>query len=417
VLTTAIRVLARRWPALLAWFLVGFTVRALILRGGGYLLNIDENLGLLVLPLAILGMLAAYVGMFLVVRAELSHLRADALPGDDVERPFRLWRDSLLSAILPFFLLYVAWNLIRDDVIDLYFASTLQQNFLDQTTAETLAPVSLAILVAAFGIRWLLGRFATRLPRWTTLVAAYFEAVWVLVALFTIKGLLDVAFEWLATRRMFAWAVDGWAAVRESFAWLGTVGDAVGWVIAQVGTVVGLPLAWLAFASIVYVGTMPRPARTATAGAQAMSARWQRLPSWMRALGRAVTSGFLDRWRPVALAARLIWAAGPVALGGYVLAFGVITAGGEWLRLVLYRLAGPHPVGWWYGASDGFDLIVDAVVAVLQVALVAAAFDAALRGDRVVGSGGPTPAAAPAAETAADEVSAAAAPRAGAATS
>jgi hypothetical protein len=405
VLTTAIRVLARRWPALLAWFLLGFTLRALILRGGGYLLNVDENLGLLLLPLAILGMLAAYVGMFLVVRVELSHLRAADLPADDVERPFRIWRDSLLSAILPFFLLYVAWNLIRDDVIDLYFASTLQQNFLDQTTAETLAPASLAILVGAFGIRWLLGRFSTRLPRWTTLVAAYFEAVWVLVALFTIKGLLDVAFEWLATRRMFAWAVDGWADVREAFAWLGTLGDAAGWVIAQIGTVVGLPLAWLAFASIVYVGTMPRSAAPDPARAQAVTARWQRLPSWMRALGRAVASGFLDRWRPVALAARLIWAAGPVALGAYVLAFGIIRVGGEWLRLLLYRLAGPHPVGWWYGASDGFDLIVDSVVAVLQVALVAAAFDAALRGGRDARAAAP------------HEVSATAAPAAGAATS
>jgi hypothetical protein len=342
--------------------------------------------------------------MFLAVRGELAHLHEGDLPE---VAPFRAWRDSLLVAILPFFLLYVAWNLMRDDIVDLYFASTLQENFLDQSTAETIAPASLAILVVAFGIRWLLGRFSARLPRWTTLVAAYFEAVWVLIALFTLTGLLALAVEWLATRRMFAWAVDGWAAVREAFAWLGTLGDAVGWVIAQIGTVVGLPLAWLAFASIVYVGTMPRSARTEPTGALAVSARWQRLPAWMRALGRAVSAGFLDRWRPVALAARLIWAAGPLTLGGYVLAFGVVGAAGEWLRLLTYRLAGPHPVGWWFGASDGFDLLVDAVVAVLQVALVAAAFDAALRGDRAARAGEPAP----------DEVSAAAAPAAGAARS
>jgi hypothetical protein len=176
MLRTAVRVLARCWPALLVWFLVGWTVRALIIRGGGYLLNIDENFGLLVLPLAILGMLAAYVGMFLSVRRELHHLDL----ADDVERgeiaakPVRQWRDSLLAAILPFFLLYVAWDLVRADTIDLYFASTLQENFGQGSPADSITPVSLTLLVVAFGIRWLLGRFSARLPRWTTLLATYF---------------------------------------------------------------------------------------------------------------------------------------------------------------------------------------------------------------------------------------------------
>ncbi len=384
MLFTALRVLARCWPALLVWFLLGWSVRALILRGGGYLLNIDENFGLLVLPLAILGMLAAYVGMFLAVRRELPHLGV----ADDVERgevaakPIRQWRDSLLAAILPFFLLYVAWDLVRQDGEDLYAASLYQENFFDQDSqVGTITPVSIALIVVAFTLRWLIGRFSARLPRWTSLLATYFEALWVLAALFAVREVVAVVTGWLSTRRLFAWAFDGWAWVRETFAWLGAVGDAIGWVISQFGTVVGLPLAWLAFASIIYFGTMPRSARPSPAAPRTVSERWSRLPVWVRAAGSALGSGLLDRWRPVVLSARLIWRSGPIALGTFVLAFAVATAAGDWLRMLGYRLLGPHETGWWYGASDVIGLVVDIVVALLQVALVAAAFDHALRSD------------------------------------
>lgn len=383
MLSTALRILVRCWPALLAWFLLGWTVRALIIRGGGYLLNIDENFGLLVLPLAILAMLAAYVGMFLAVRRELHHLGVadDVEVGEIAVAPVRQWRDSLLAAILPFFLLYVAWNLIREDGVDLYFISTQQENFWDDTGSETITWISLVIMAVAFVARWLLGRFSARLPRWTNLLATYFEAVWVLIALFTLRGLFLDLVDWISTRRMVAWAVDGWALLRETFGWLGAAGDAIGWLISQFGTIVGLPLAWLAFASIIYFGTMPRSRRPESTVARVAGERWSRLPVWARTLGTAAGSGFLDRWRPVALAAQLIWRSGPVALGGYLLAFAVTSAAGDWLGLLVYRLLGPHDTRWWFGASDVVGLGVDIAVGLLQVAIVAAAFDHALRSD------------------------------------
>lgn len=385
MLSTALRILVRCWPALLAWFLVGWTVRTLIIRGGGYLLNIDENFGLLVLPLGILAMLAAYVGMFLAVRRELPHLGVadDVGLGEVAVTPVRQWRDSLLAAILPFFLLYVAWNLIREDGVDLYWASTQQDNFFGQgeTSVEIITAVSLAIMVVAFVIRWLLGRFSARLPRWTSLLATYFEAVWVLIALFTLRGLFADVLDWFSTRRMFAWAVDAWADLREAFGWIGGIGDAIGWLVSQFGTIVGLPLAWLAFASIIYFGTMPRSRRPENRVVRAAGERWSRMPVWLRTLGAAAGSGAMDRWRPVALAAQLIWRSGPVAVGGYLLAFAVTAAAGEWLAMLVYRLLGPHDTLWWFGASDLVAFGIDVVVGVLQVAVVAAAFDHALRSD------------------------------------
>jgi hypothetical protein len=413
VLFTALRVLARCWPALLAWFLLGWTLRALIIRLAAFVGNASDLFGLLILPLAILAQLAAFIGMFLAIRRELPHLgRVDHVEaGEAAPGMARRWRETLLAAILPFFLVYVAWNLIRADLLD-YFGSALGQADLlgGGNVANSSIPLSVmtaTLVVVAFGLRWLLGRFAAKLPRWTSAVASYLEAVWVLVLLLVIQDLVAQIPPWLATRRMFAWAVDGWAGIVDSLPWLGTVGDVVGWTLGQTGTLIALPLAWLAIASIIYFGTMPRSTRPAPANLSKASERWSRMPVWLRRIGTTVSAGLVDRWGPVALAARLIWRSGPLALGTYLLAFAVVTAADTWLSLLAYRLLGPHETGWWYGASDAVGLVVAAITGVLQVCIVAAAFDHALRGDE----------AEKLVDEAGDAVSSAAAPAAGQPTS
>lgn len=387
MLFTALRVLARCWPALLAWYLLGWAVRSLIIRLAAFVANANDVAGLLILPVAILAQLAAFVGMFLAVRRELRHLARvdDVEPGEVAPGPTQRWSETLLAAILPFFVLYVAWNLIYADLVD-YFGSALGQADLlgGGNVASTSIPLSVmtaTLVVVAFGLRWLMGRFAAKLPRWTAAAASYLEAVWVLVLLLVVQDLLAHVPPWLATRRMFAWAVDGWAGIIDSVPWLGTAGEIVGWTFGQTATLIALPLAWLAIASIVYFGTMPRSKRPALGGVSRASERWSRMPVWVRGIGTRLAAGLVERWAPVGLAARLIWRSGPLALGTYLLAFAVVTAIGSWLRLVVYRLLGPHETGWWYGASDVVELGVMAVTAVLQVCLVAAAFDHALRSD------------------------------------
>jgi hypothetical protein len=326
--------------------------------------------------------------MFLAIRRELPHVEGlaggDAAGGSGAALApgARRWGETLLAAILPFFALYVAWNLIRDDFIDYGFAQTEQDNFGASGSFEvSVSAITITLVVVAFGLRTLLSRFGSRLPRWSNAVATYLEAVWVFVAAVIIQELVAGLGAWLSTRRMFAWAVDGWADLRASLSWLGGVLDAIGWAVGQFGTLVGLPLAWLAFASIIYFGAMPRSARAPSARLAEAGSRWSRMPGWLRRVAQAIAAGLLDRWRPVALAARLIWNAGPIVLGSYLLAFTALQVGEAWARLLIYRLVGPHPTGWWFGASDGIELAVAIVFGVLQVTLVAAAFERALAGD------------------------------------
>lgn len=390
MLSTALRALARTWPTLLAWYLAGWIARFALLRLAGQLGNIDALYGMLVLPLAVLARLVGYVGMFLAVRSALPHFteldrRADA--AGPRRSPLRRWTDSLLGAILPFFLLYVAWGLMQDD-ITAYASSSLDQlDFSQESSGNALAvsfgAISVAVLLVALIGRWLLGWFRSRLPAWTTGVATYLEALWVLLFAFFVLDLLADVPEWLASRAMFAPLVDAWAAVRDALPWLAAVADTGGWLFLQASDLVLRPLAWLAFAAIVLLGTLPAlrlrvGGRTGRMTARAAE-RWAGLPGWQRRVLRWATAGLAERWQPVAQAAQLVARIGPLGLGGYLLGFAVLEAAAGWVRTGVYRLMGPHELAWWLAVDETVALGVDAVLAVLQICLVAATFDLCLR--------------------------------------
>ena len=387
MLTTAARAYARCWPALLAWFLAGWTARLLLLRVAADIGNDLPIVGQLILPLAVIARLASYVAMFLVLRAALPNV-ADVVAADADSRRLRFltrWGAAVAAAILPFFVIYAAWGMIAEDSRDYAAAALDQADLWGGESSHALDVVvdgwSLGVVAVAFVARFLLQRFADRLPGWTSAVAAYLEAVWVLVALLIVRELLGGVPGWFATRRMFAPIVDavnGWRDQQEWFRWLG---DAFSWLMTQLGDTVFQPLAWVALAAIVYAGvanasTASGSTRMSRARAAA-TARWARLPRRMRTVLTAATGGFQERWLPIASAIRLIWAAGPLALGAFLLAYAVVHAAGEWLAIGLMRALGPHEFLFWTAVDDTVDLIVVALVVPLQLTLVAATYDTA----------------------------------------
>lgn len=388
MLTTAARAYVRCWPALLAWFLAGWVARLMLLRVAAAIGNDLPIVGQLILPLAVIARLASYVAMFLVLRAALpTVVLGDAAPSEAGPARFMSrWGAAISAAILPFFIIYAAWGMITEDSRAYAAAALDQADLWGGGVSRALDVVvdvwSIGLVIVAFAGRVLLQRFASRLPRWTTVIAAYLEAVWVLVALLIVREILGWVPGWLSTRRMFAPIVDTIAGWRDQQDWFRVIGDASQWLMNELGDVVFQPLAWVALAALVYARTVTRAdsmagVRLARARA-AVTRHWVRLSPRTRALLNLATGGFQERWVPIAGSIRIVWSAGPLTLGVFLFAYAVVHAAGEWLAIGLMRALGPHEFLFWTAIDDPIGLLVVALVVPAQITLLASAYDTAL---------------------------------------
>ena len=397
MLRTFGRAIVQTWPTVLAWFLAGWLAHAALIRLAGWAGVYESLWGLLILPLAVLAKLASYVGMFLAVRPEMRHYQrleqlAASTPADGATAPIRgrtfaqAWGSTIVTGLIAFLVIYFTWGMVTEDV-QAYGRASWDQYDPDAANHPLVVGVgvmSITFVVVAFALRLALGRFSDRLPKWVAGISAYLEAAWLLTAALAIRDILAGVPEWFASRRMFAWFIDGIAELREAFSWFAVVGDAIAWLLAAIGEVVVLPLAWLALAAIVFAGVLPRrPTSTTGRSArlrEAAERRWRRMPRPVRVLGTSLSGSLRERWAPIATALSLIWRNGPLRLGAYLLAFAVVTVSGQWLYALIYQLIGPHEVGWWIATSDPITLLVAVITTPLQFILVAAAFDEALEG-------------------------------------
>ena len=246
----------------------------------------------------------------------------------------------------------------------------------DQTAAEALSvsfgALSVSMVALAFGLRLLLTRLEDRLPRWTSAIAVYLEAVWVLVSVLVLSTLLAKVPEWLASRRMFSWLLDRLDDLRGTFAWLGPLVDGLGPAWSLVSDVVLLPLAWLALAGVVFSGLLAdRELGHEPHHVTRLRGRFALLPGRWRRLVELATRAVVERWEPVRRIAVVVWRAGPAPIAAYLLAFAVLQSSTSWLDVLVSHVAGPHEQGWWMGTAGTIELAIDTLVVPLQLALVA----------------------------------------------
>ncbi|HEX5857399.1 MAG TPA: hypothetical protein VFY91_04745 [Microbacterium sp.] len=419
IVAETLRLLARRWPQLLAWFLVGWLARYLLIElaalvGANFLLG-----GLLIMPLAILARLVSFVAMFLVLRHDLESVDAvatgDPRIGDlGARRRVREFTDAVLASILPFFAFYYAWGLLAADMrqyassaIDNYFASAdvFDPDRISYTEIDRLGfdALTIGLIVVAFAGRWALKRYRSRLPRWTSIVGVYLEAVWVFLTIYLIAGVFTSVREWVDGRVAMVWLGDAREWLGQFAAPLAWIWDAIQWALGEVGGLVLQPLAWLTIAGVVYGRTIaerrlqiPDLAQTRTA-----RQRYERLPARLRRRLGDLWQEITARFRPVGRAIVTIWHAGAIPMGIFVLAYTVVMALQGWLRWGIVAVIGPHDLIEFWTIFDA--LLVLAVVAVtepLRIALVAAAYDHAAARLAVAPAGeadAPAPEGAPAA--------------------
>jgi hypothetical protein len=395
----ALRLVASHWPVLLTWYLLGYLAHYLILTFAAFVGSVSAVAAFFILPLAVLARLMSFVLMFLALRGGMVALQAARREALDeaqaatspapASRFAQFW-DILTVSILPLVAFYAAWGFLTGDLND-YAAQSLMQSWgpIDPIFGRGLTVglnwLTIGITVAAFIGRTALKRGAARLPSWTRMVAAYLETVWVFLTAVVVSQVIGEIGYWISTRSIVTWWESLRVTLLEAFAPLAFAWDAVDWLIAETTAIVLLPLAWLTIAGVVYgraiaaqklaiapasgrVGTLYGRARTRVGG----------LPQWVRARGTELGNEFVGRFKPLTASIVLIWRAGAIPLGLFVLSYSLLEAGGAWLGAGLIDAIGPHGIDFWYAMSPMLVFIVALAIEPFRIALIAAAYDHSL---------------------------------------
>lgn len=402
VLVRAVRLWLAHWPALLAWMIGGTLVHFLVLKLASWVGARSAVAGILLLPVAALALLVAYVAMFLVLRGSMPGLRTVASVPEAAADRRTAFLDGLLGGILPFVAFYAAWGFIREDVItytndafewQLAWGLRAVVDGVDFDTAGTISdlgftPLTVGILVIAFAGRWAYKRYGARLPRragtarLAGIVAVYLEALWVYLAAYLVTDAVALVSGWVQTRQGLVWLADLRGGMTGWLAPLGVAWDAIGLVLSEAGGIVLLPLAWLTIAGVIYgqavKATAPRLSGGRAAGRlDRMRRTYRVLPERARRrIGDYWEGLVVGRFRPIGAAIVLMWRAGPLLIAGYVLLFTLVGFGGQWLLVGASRALGPHDATFWAPISLALVSLVTVLVEPVRVSVIAATYDA-----------------------------------------
>lgn len=386
LLATAARQLLAHWPAIMAWFLAGTLANYGVIQLAGWVGAYTAIGGALLLPVGVLARLISYVAMFLIVRDGMRQLDALApLPETPTARR-AAFLSALLGSILPFVAFYAAWGLMRADVAA-YFQRVLAVNTgllsADEQVGDgaagelSLGVWTIIVIVVAFALRWLIKRYSARLPKWFAFAAVYLEVLWVYLSLMVVSDIVGSITAWVQARQAMAW-LDGlrdWLSAQlVPVAWLW---EAVEWVLGEAGGVLLLPLAWLTIAGVVY-GQAVAPQRVSLSGALVDRARsrWLRAPGWIRTRLADFWAEIAARFRPIGRAIVLMWRAGPVLIGGYVLLYTVLLALESLVGIGITRILGPNELGAFWMVNDQLILLaIPLIIEPLRIVLVSASYD------------------------------------------
>lgn len=379
---------------MLSWYLAGILVHYGVVQLAGIIGARSATIGFLVLPIAILVRLISFVAMFLVLRDGLRNLQEVApLPESAPERR-RTFLSALLAGILPFFAVYWAQGLLREDV-DAYSLRALEERksinavaifgggeavSSDDTVLNLPFNVwTVSIIVLAFAGRWAWSKWSAKLAAWLSPIAVYFEVVWVFFSVLLIGDLMESVKTWVDGRVVMAVLEDVRESILNAVAPLRWLWDAFGWVLSEAGPVLVAPLAWLTIAGVVF--------------GQAIVAEKLRIENRLiarfrdhaKAIPNPLVRRLKDlgdelgaRFRPIGRAVLLMWRAGPVLVASYALVYVCVKALESYLALGLTRLIGPHEFITWAIALPAVSLLPMLVVEPLRIAVITGAYDATL---------------------------------------
>ncbi len=395
----------RYFPQLAACYLVGWVLRVGVIEWAARVGYDDDLWASLSMPLAGMARLGSYVAMFLVIRQGIP-----ALAGLPTRSARQI--DIFATVIVPFFAIYLAWQMFREDWLAFEYAAAPYRAGKAMTTVgpTELNPemlpagtVTLVIIGAALVARFGLGRLKERMPSWLLPVQVYLDTLWVfLVLTFSASQgvtLLINPSVWLAERRIVVWFNETRESVFSHLQLLESAWNAVMWALSTVLGGAAVPLIWLAVACIVY-GATPKADWHAAArrmgGDRAghwidrstptrtrLGTRWERVPGKVRTEVRDQFTGQIGRFKPVATRhtslSRVVcshcrctcsaisglpgWTC-RAASSGRKSGRAISSAGWD-------GCSGPHHITFWFGIWDLMGLISQTIIEPLRICLIA----------------------------------------------
>lgn len=394
----------RYFPQLLACYLLGYLGRTGAIEWAARVGYDNDLWASLIMPLAGMARLGSYVAMFLVIRPGIP-----ALAGLPTRSARQI--DIFATIIVPFFAIYLAWQMFREDWLDFEYRAVPYRVGKALTTPGTeidpqMLPVgtlTFVIIGAALVARFVLGRFKDRLPPWLLPIQVYMDALWVfLVLTFSASKGLTILINpsaWLAERRIVVWFNETKDSVFSQVEFLGSLWKGVTWAVGTVFGGAAVPLIWLAVACIVYGATAKADwhaearrlggdrlgrwfERTAPTRTQ-LSSRWKRVPGKVRTEVRDQFTGQIGKFKPITDSAHVIAAGGLLAISLYVLGYLALAwldmfgsffraqIGSGYLLRGMSWLLGPHDITFWFGTWDALALVSHSIIEPLRICLIA----------------------------------------------
>lgn len=395
----ALRLYARFWLPLVVWYLLGRGLHDGLLEVAAHVNRHNAVIAFSIVATAILCSLVAYVFMFQTVQPGLptvfSLRRQEAAVDPTVNSPERRSAREQLRAVglalLPFLLVYSAWELFEDDVRAVSYR-TWEINPLEGTPSR--AEFTLWFAAAAV-VAWVLVKVLEGITRRTrnpvtALLAAIFEANWMFFAIYGVSELLKASLAWL--QNTLAWAnlsdlwhfTDGVGPVLPirfydvlaglDFGWLGILRD-------PFTNGIILPIAWLAIAGACYGREMEDVHGLVDRRRFAQVAqRLEKAPNVLqRHARRFPPEGVREKYYPPLHAIRLMLTASVPALLLFCVLYSALDLANPLLTQTITTIIGPHPAGtFWQEVQPIVGVAVDTVTEPLRICLLAVTFDLAL---------------------------------------
>lgn len=286
------RVIAAHWPQLIVLFLLGWTGRMSFLWLTTAVSDWNPTVAVLILPFAPLSTLLSFV---LMLRAMTPTLPAFAgMLGP--QSPRQRWSDDLAVAgqvMIPFLAVYASAGLLKQDARVFLLDSTADESLntavqnIDWGRADYAPGLAIVLFIvialAARKVISLLGLAEKRLV-WAG-AAAYLEVLWIITLAQALTSQLESITNWITSRRIISAIVDWWesvsTAIREWSSLISGIIDAITGVLGSLGSVVIVPVAWLAIGAAVY-GHKLNSVDLAMPGHEEVTKRIERVPNPVR---------------------------------------------------------------------------------------------------------------------------------------